>query len=141
MAVFNKKHIGAMILRNTGAAGEYADSFEADRSVMYYPADGAPAESVSSEDKSVIDRLEEERNYITYAVIAAADGSKLYLVVTDEVVKRVNINIEYDADPFDGVLRPGENGSGYLLSACADTPEAAVMHISVAADNGLLHCI
>ena len=104
MADFNKKHIGALILEKTGAAPECAEIFEEKRTALRFDVSGTYA-PVSGEDKIVTDRLEEERNYLPYAVITAEDGSPLYLVVTDDIVKLVNINIEYGNDPFDSVLK------------------------------------
>lgn len=141
MTDFNKKRIGALILENIGAAAECYEAFGEKRAVLRF--DKAAGSSVPSDesDKTVIDRLEEERNYIVYAIVPDTDGTLLYLVVTDDMVKRVNINIEYGNDPFDSVLKKNEDGSAYMLSACADTPEAAVRIVDIAVENGILYCL
>ena len=140
MADFNKKHIGALILEKTGAAPECAEIFEETRTALRFDASGTYA-PVSGEDKIVTDRLEEERNYLPYAVITAEDGSPLYLVVTDDIVKLVNINIEYGNDPFDSVLKKTEDGRGYILHACGSAPDAKLQTVEVTAENGILCCL
>lgn len=140
MADFNKKHIGALILEKTGAAPECAGIFEEKRTALRFDASGTYA-PVSGEDKIVTDRLEEERNYLAYAVITAEDGSPLYLVVTDDIVKLVNINIEYGNDPFDSVLKKTEDGRGYILHACGSAPDAKLQTVEVTAENGILCCL
>lgn len=140
MADFNKKHIGALILEKTGAAPECAEIFEEKRTALRFDVSGTYA-PVSGEDKIVTDRLEEERNYLPYAVITAEDGSPLYLVVTDDIVKLVNINIEYGNDPFDSVLKKTENGRGYILHACGSAPDAKLQTVEVTAENGILCCL
>lgn len=140
MADFNKKHIGALILEKTGAAPECAEIFEEKRTSLRFDASGTYA-PVSGEDKIVTDRLEEERNYLPYAVITAEDGSPLYLVVTDDIVKLVNINIEYGNDPFDSVLKKTEDGRGYILHACGSAPDAKLQTVEVTAENGILCCL
>lgn len=140
MADFNKKHIGALILEKTGAAHECAEMFEEKRTALRFDAAGTYA-PVSGEDKIVTDRLEEERNYLPYAVITAEDGSPLYLVVTDDIVKLVNINIEYGNDPFDSVLKKTEDGRGFILHACGSAPDAKLQTVEVTAENGILCCL
>ena len=140
MADFNKKHIGALILEKTGAAPECAEILEEKRTALRFDASGTYA-PVSGEDKIVTDRLEEERNYLPYAVITAEDGSPLYLVVTDDIVKLVNINIEYGNDPFDSVLKKTEDGRGYILHACGSAPDAKLQTVEVTAENGILCCL
>ena len=140
MADFNKKHIGALILEKTGAAPECAEIFEEKRTALRFDVSGTYA-PVSGEDKIVTDRLEEERNYLPYAVITAEDGSPLYLVVTDDIVKLVNINIEYGNDPFDSVLKKTEDGRGYILHACGNAPDAKLQTVEVTAENGILCCL
>lgn len=140
MADFNKKHIGALILEKTGAAPECAEIFEEKRTALRFDVSGTYA-PVSGEDKIVTDRLEEERNYLPYAVITAEDGSPLYLVVTDDIVKLVNINIEYGNDPFDSVLKKTEDGRGYILHACGSAPDAKLQTVEVTAENGILCCL
>lgn len=140
MIDFNKKRIGALILEKIGTSSECYEAFDQKRAVLRF--DKAAGSSSSDEsDKIVIDRLEEERNYIVYAIVPDTDGTLLYLVVTDDMVKRVNINIEYGNDPFDSVLKKNEDGSAYMLSACADTPEAAIRIVDIAVDNGILYCL
>ena len=110
------------------------------RTALRFDASGTYA-PVSGEDKIVTDRLEEERNYLPYAVITAEDGSPFYLVVTDDIVKLVNINIEYGNDPFDSVLKKTEDGRGYILHACGSAPDAKLQTVEVTAENGILCCL
>ena len=138
MADFNKKHIGALILEKTGAAPECAAMFEEKRTALRFDDTAGTYAPVSGEDKVVTDRLEEERNYLPYAVITAADGSPLYLVVTDDIVKLANINIEYGNDPFDSVLKKTEDGRGFILHACGSAPDAKLQTVEVTAENGIL---
>ena len=141
MADFNKKHIGALILKNTGAAPECAELFEEKRAALRFDKAAGSYAPVSGEDKEVTDRLEEERNYLPYAVIDGPDGSPIYLVVTDEIVKLANINIEYGNDPFDGVLKKTEDGRGYILHGCGGASDAKLQTVNVAAENGMLYCL
>lgn len=141
MADFNKKYIGSLILEKTGAAQECADMFREKRTALHFDTGAGAYSPLSESEKLVADRLEEEKNYLTYAVIAAADGSPLYLVVTDEIVKLTNINIEYGNDPFDGVLKKTEDGQGFILHACGDAPDAMLQTVEVTAKNGILSCL
>ena len=74
-------------------------------------------------------------------MITAEDGSPLYLVVTDDIVKLVNINIEYGNDPFDSVFKKTEDGRGYILHACGSAPDAKLQTVEVTAENGILCCL
>ncbi len=141
MADFNKKHIASLILEKTGAAPECAEIFREKRTAFRFDKAAGTYAPVSGDDKVVTDRLEEERNYLTYAVIDGTDASPLYLVVTDELVKLANINIEYGNDPFDGVLKNTEDGRGFILHACGSAPDARLQTVEVTAENGILCCL